>query len=78
MGHQKIHLVCKNAAIAQDEVFPKAGHVRRIQERHMRLFGRARGLAVVAGAAGRGDVHPVVCAALRHRHDVLAREVFFV
>ena len=44
----------------------------------MRLFGRARGLAVVAGTAGRGDVHPVVCAALRHRHDVLAREVFFV
>lgn len=44
----------------------------------MRLLRRARALAVVAGAAGRDHVHPVVLAVAREGHDVFARQVLFV
>jgi hypothetical protein len=76
--HQELHLVRQDAAVAQDEVFPQAGHVRRVQQRHVRLLGRAAALAVVAGAAGRHHVHPVVLAVLGERDDVLAGELVLV
>ena len=76
--HQKLHLVHQDAAIAQDEVFPQAGHVRRVQQVHARLLRRAAALAVVAAAAGRHHVHPVVLAVLGEGDDVLAGQLFFV
>jgi len=33
MRHQKLHLVGQDAAVTQNEVFPQAGHIGRIQER---------------------------------------------
>ena len=65
MRHQKLHLIGQDTAVAQDEVFPQAGHVGGVEQRHMGLLGRAAALAVVAGAAGGDDVHPVVAAVLR-------------
>ena len=44
----------------------------------VRLLWRAGALAVVAGAAGRDHVHPVVLAVAGEGHDVFARQVFFV
>ena len=77
LRHQKIHLIHQYAAVAQDEIFPQAGNVRRIEQRHMRLLGRAIALAVVATAAGGDDVHPAVEAALRQGNDVLTSQIFF-
>jgi hypothetical protein len=77
--HQEFHLIGQDAAVAQDEVLPQAGHIGRIQQRHVGLLGRAAAaLAVVAGPAGGDHVHPVVLPVLRKRDDVFAREVFFV
>jgi hypothetical protein len=42
------------------------------------LLGRAAALAVVAGAAGRDHVHPVVLAVLGEGDDVLAGELVLV
>lgn len=76
--HQEFHLVRQDAAVSQNEIFPEAGHVRRVQQRHVGLLGRAAALAVVAGPAGGDHVHPGVDAVLRERNDVLARELVFV
>jgi hypothetical protein len=76
--HQKFHLVRQDAAVAQDEVFPQAGNIRRVQERHVRLLGGAAAFAVVAGAAGGDHVHPRVDAILSERNDVLARQNLFM
>jgi hypothetical protein len=78
MRHQKLHLIGQDAAVAQNEVFPQAGHIRRVKQRHMRLLGRAGGFAVVAAFAGGDDIHPAIHAALGVGDDVFAREVFFV
>ena len=78
MGHQKLHLVGQNAAVAQNEVFPEAGHIRRVEQRHVGLLGRAIAFAVVAGFAGGDDVHPVVYAMLAEGADVFAGEFGFV
>jgi enoyl-CoA hydratase/carnithine racemase len=76
--HQEFHLVRQDAAVSQNEIFPKAGHIGRIQERHVGLLGRAAALAVVARLARCDHVHPGVDALLRERNDVLARELVFV
>jgi hypothetical protein len=76
--HQELHLVRQNAAVAQNEVFPQAGHIRRVQQRHVGLLGRAAAFAVVAGATGGHHIHPGINAILRKRNDVLTRQVFFV
>jgi hypothetical protein len=76
--HQELHLVRQDAAVAQDEVFPQAGHVGRVQQRHVGLLGRAVALAVVARAAGRHHVHPQIASVLPQGNDVLARQLFFV
>ena len=78
MRHQKLHLVCQNAAVAQNEVFPQAGHIGRIQQRHTRLLRGAVAFAVVAGTAGGHHIHPAIDAVLGERNDVLARQVFLV
>ena len=70
MGHQEFHLIGEYAAIAQNKVFPQAGDVRRVEQGHVGLLGRAVALAVVAGPAGGDHVHPVVNAVLRERNDV--------
>ena len=72
MRHQKLHLVGQNAAVAQNEVFPQARHVRREQERHMGLLGRAVAFAVVAGTAGGDHIHPAIHTILGERNDVFA------
>lgn len=51
MRHQELHLVGQDAAVAQDEVFPQAGHVGGIQQGHVGLLRRAAALAMVAGPA---------------------------
>ena len=48
MGHQKLHLVRQDAAVAQDEVLPQAGHIGRIEQGHVGLLRRAVAFAVVA------------------------------
>lgn len=78
MGDQKLHLVRQNPPVAQDEVFPEAGYIGRVEQGHARLFRRAGALAVVAGTAGSHQIHPVMAAACGDGHDVFAREVVFV
>ncbi len=78
MCHQELHLVGQNAPVAQNEVFPQARYVGRVQKRHVGLLGGAATLAVVAGAAGRDNVHPVVNAVLGKGNDVLAGQVLFM
>jgi len=78
MRHQKLHLIRQDPAVAQYEVFPQAGHVRRVQQRHTSLLGCSTAFAVVAGTARGDDVHPGVNALLRKRHDVFAGQVFFM
>ena len=78
MRHQKLHLVGQNAAVAQNEVFPQARHVRRVQERHMGLLGRAVAFAVVAGTAGGDHIHPAVDTILGEWNDVLAGQIFLM
>ena len=78
MRHQKLHLVRQNAAVAQNEVFPQAGHIGRVQQRHAGLFRRTAAFAMVAGAAGGDHVHPGVDAFLRKWNDVFAGQVFFM
>ena len=75
VNHQKLHLVGQDAAVAQDEVLPQAGHIRGVHQGHARLLGRAVALAVVAAPAGGDHVHPAVQPALAHGPDVLAGEV---
>ena len=72
MGHQKLHLIGQDAAVAQNKVFPQAGHVGRVEQRHTRLLGGAAALAVVARAAGCHHIHPSVHAFLSKGHDVFA------
>ena len=78
MRHQKLHLVIQYAAVAQNKVFPQRGHIRRVQQRHARLLGRAVGFAVVAGLAGGDHVHPSVLAVLAEGNDVFASQIGFV
>ena len=78
MRHQKLHLIGQNPPVAQDEVFPKAGHVGRIKQGHARLLGGAGGFAVIAAFAGRDDIHPVILPIECIRDDVFAGEVFLV
>ena len=73
MGLQKLHLVGQDAPIAKDEVFPQAGHVGGVKQRHVRLLGGAVAFAVVAGAAGGNHIHPVVHPVLGKGDDVFAR-----
>lgn len=75
-GHvqqQKLHLIGQDPPVAQDEVFPEAGYIGCIEQRHARLLRCAGTLAVIAGAAGRHQVHPLVASPCGDGHDVLAR-----
>lgn len=51
MRHQKLHLIRQDAPVAQDEVFPQAGHVGGVEQGHAGLLRGAVALAVVAGLA---------------------------
>ena len=78
MGHQELHLVVQDAAVAQDKVFPQGGHIRRVEQGHFGLLRGATALAVVASAAGGDHIHPVVHPVLGKRDDVLSGEFGFV
>ena len=78
MRHQKLHLICQYAAVAQNKVFPQAGHVGCVQQRHSGLLGCAAAFAVVAAATRRDHVHPGIHAFLREWNDVFARQVFLM
>ena len=78
MRHQKLHLVCQYAAVAQNKVFPQTGDIRCVQQRHIGLLGRAAAFAVVAGAACCDDIHPRIYAFLRKWNDVFACQIFFM
>ncbi len=77
MRHQKLHLIGQDASVAQNKVFPETGHIRRVEQRHMRLLGRAGGFAVVAAFAGGHHIHPAIYAALGIGNDVFAGELIF-
>jgi len=74
MRHQKLHLITQDAAVAQNEVFPQAGDIRCVQQRHVGLLGRAAAFAVVARSASGHHIHPVVWAFLTHGDNVLTRQ----
>jgi len=75
MGHQELHLVRQNTAIAQNKVFPEARHIGCEQQGHAGLLGSAAAFAVIAGATGRYHVHPVVYAILGKRNNVFTGKV---
>ncbi len=77
MGHQELHLIGKNTPIAQDEILPEVGDIGSVQQGHVGLLGCTAALAMVAGPAGRHNIHPDINAILRKRDDVLARQAFF-
>ncbi len=77
MRHQKFHLIGQNSAVAQNKIFPQAGHIGCVEQRHMRLLWRAGGLAVVAVFASGDDIHPTIHTALGIRDDVFAGELVF-
>ena len=72
---QIFHLVGEDSPVAQDEVLVPVGHVRDVEQRHVRLLGRAVALARVAAATRGHRVHPRVASAARRRNDVVARQV---
>jgi hypothetical protein len=78
MRHQKFHLIGQNSAVAQNEIFPQAGYIRCVEQRHVGLLGCAGGFAMVAAFASSNDVHPIVFAFERVGNDVLAGEFFFM
>ena len=75
MGHQELHLVGKDAPIAQNEILPQAGHIGGVQQRHVRLLGCATALSMVATFASGDHIHPVVLSVLRKWGDVLTGEL---
>ncbi len=75
MRHQKLHLIRQDTAVAQDEVFPQRWLVRRVQQRHARLLGRAVALAVVARFTGCDHIHPRIRAALANGPNVLSGQL---
>ena len=78
MGHEKLHLVGQNAAVSQDEILPQRGRVRGVEQRHARLLGGSGTFAVIAGTAGRDQIHPAVLPAGAHGDNVLASEITLV
>ena len=72
---QVLHLVGQHAPSLQEDVFGVGGRERHGDELHLRLLRRARGLGVVAAAAGRDHVVPGVLAALAERTHVVARQL---
>ena len=48
MCHQKLHLIGQDSAVAQNEIFPEAGHIRGIEQGHVGLLRRAAAFAVIA------------------------------
>src|ERR1700728_1490864 len=72
---QVFHLIREHAPALEEDVLrvcPGEGHGDQL---HLRLLGRARGFLIVAAAAGRHHVHPVVGAALAEGADVIARQL---
>ena len=51
------------------------GHVRNVEQRHVRLLGRAAALGRVAAPARGDGVGPHVPAASRDRHHVIAGKI---
>src|SRR5258706_13218585 len=71
---QELHLVGEDAAVGEDQELGAVGNVGRVDELHVRLFGGAAAFLLIARAAGRDDVHPMVPSAARHGQDVIAGE----
>ncbi len=78
MGHQKLHLIRQNAAIAQDEILPQTWGVWRVQQGHFGLLGGAAAFAMIAGTASCHDVHPGVNTPLSEWNDMFPCEVFLM
>src|SRR5256885_6471063 len=75
MRHQVFHLVGEHAPSLEEDVFRIGRRERHRDQLHARLLGGARGLLVVAAAAGRHHVGPQVRAALAEGADVIARQL---
>ena len=74
MLRQEFHLIDKNAAVREDQVFRAIRHVRRVDQLHACLLGCAIAFALVAGSACGDDVHPGVPPAARERLDMVSRQ----
>ena len=78
MRHQKLHLIGEYAAIPQNKIFPQAWHIRRVEQGHIGLLGRAAAFSMVAASACSDHIHPSVDAFLREGDDMLACEFLFM
>src|SRR5579864_6171308 len=75
MRHEIFHLVGEHAAALEEDILRVGWRERHRNQLHARLLRRARGLLVVAAAAGRHHVGPDVHAALTEGPDVIARQL---
>src|SRR5215470_8683192 len=75
MRDQIFHLIGEYAATLEEDVFRVSGRERHCDQLHARLLRGARGLLVVAAAAGRYDVRPQISAPLAEGTDVIARQL---
>ncbi len=69
------HLVEQHTAALEEDVLRIGRRERHRQQVHPGLFGRARGLQVVAAPAGRDHVGPAVAPALAEGPHVVARQL---
>lgn len=72
---QKLHLVCENLAVLQNQILREVRRVGHRQQLHICFLRRARVFLLVAVAAGGYAVFPGGFATAAHRHDVITREM---
>jgi len=72
---QECHLISQDTAIAQDQPFGIIRRIRDSVELHARLLRRLTAFLLIATAAGRYNVVPVIATALAEWDDVVAREL---
>ena len=70
-------MIGEDAAVGQEQVFRPVRFEGHRQKRHIRLFGTARALGVIAGLAGGHHVAPTVLAAFGKGADVIPGEHVF-
>ena len=75
MCQQVFHLVGKNPATFEVNIFGVCRCERHCDELHGRLLRRPAALVVVAAPARSSDVVPYVLAAVRQRCNVVTRQV---
>ena len=72
---QVLHLVGKDSATLEINIFGIRRRKRHRDQLHGRLLRRPATLVVVAAPAGGGDIVPDITATVRQRRDVIASQV---